>query len=45
VADALPQPAVAARHQRDRALKVHVVSPACGGVDVVRRLPVFSASV
>ena len=27
VADALPQPAIAARHQRDRALEIHRLSP------------------
>src|SRR5438067_13745729 len=31
VADALPEPAIAARHQGNRAVEVHQLSPACLG--------------
>jgi len=37
VTDALPEPAVAARHQRDRASEVHQFSPARGGTALSQR--------
>jgi hypothetical protein len=39
VTDALPEPAVAACHQRDRSPEVHELSPACGCAVVWQRVP------